>query len=46
VDRRGAAAERLLLPDFGPSVRHSALYGPGGISLLPFDVFELSGCQE
>jgi hypothetical protein len=44
--KEGPAAERLLLPDFGPSVRHSALYGPGGISLLPFDVFELSGCQE
>jgi hypothetical protein len=44
--KEGPAAERLLLPDFGPSVRHSALYGAGGISILPFDVFDLSGCQE
>ncbi|MFN3546275.1 MAG: hypothetical protein ACK4U0_02190 [Mesorhizobium sp.] len=46
LPRQGAAAKRLLLPDFGPSVRHSALYGADGISLVPWDVFEMSGCQE
>lgn len=46
LPREGPAARRLLLPDFGPSVRHSALYGADGISFVPFDVFELSGCQE
>ncbi len=42
----GPAADRLILPDFGPAVRHSTLYGAGGVSILPFDVFDLSGCQE
>ncbi|WP_235679108.1 hypothetical protein [Aquibium microcysteis] len=46
LPREGPAAERLLLPDFGPSVRHSALYGAKGISIVPWDVFEISGCQE
>lgn len=46
LPRQGAAARKLLLPDFGPSVRHSALYGADGISLVPWDVFEMSGCQE
>jgi hypothetical protein len=46
LPRHGPAAKRLLLPDFGPSVRHSALYGSDGISIAPWDVFEISGCQE
>ena len=46
LPRQGAAAKKLLLPDFGPSVRHSALYGADGISIVPWDVFEISGCQE
>jgi hypothetical protein len=46
LPRQGAAAKKLLLPDFGPSVRHSALYGADGISVVPWDVFEISGCQE
>jgi len=46
LPRQGPAAARLLLPDFGPSVRHSALYGADGISIVPWDVFEMSGCQE
>jgi len=40
------AAQRLLLPDFGSSVRHSAIFGPEGISIVPWDAFEISGCQE
>lgn len=46
LPRQGPAAGRLLLPDFGPSVRHSALFGADGISIVPWDVFEISGCQE
>lgn len=46
LPREGPAAAKLLLPDFGPSVRHSALYGAEGISIVPWDVFEISGCQE
>lgn len=41
-----AAAIRLLLPDFGSAVRQSSAYGPQGVSTPPWDVFELSGCQE
>lgn len=40
------AADRLLLPDFGPAVRYSSAYGAAGVSLVPWDVFKLSGCQE
>ncbi len=46
LPRQGPSARRLLLPDFGPSVRHSALFGADGISIVPWDVFEMSGCQE
>ena len=43
----GAAAPRkLILPDLGPSLRMSAAYGANGFSTVPWDVFELSGCQE
>ena len=41
-----AAAAQLLLPDFGPSVRHSKIFGEGGVSMIPWDAFSLSGCQE
>lgn len=41
-----AAAEQLLLPDFGPAVRHSSAYGAAGVSIVPWDAFSLSGCQE
>ncbi|WP_146300321.1 hypothetical protein [Nitratireductor mangrovi] len=47
MPKRGeAAAQQLLLPDFGPAVRHSTAYGPDGVSIVPWDVFEISGCQE
>lgn len=41
-----AAAETILLPDFGPAVRLSAAWGAKGISTEPKDDFRLSGCQE
>ncbi len=40
------AAERLLLADLGPAVGNSRLYAEGGLDRLPWDVFQLSGCQE
>lgn len=45
-DRGSSAAAQLLLPGFGAAVRHSRIYGPDGVSVLPWDVFALSGCQE
>lgn len=40
------APKKLILSDLGPSLRMSAAYGANGCSTLPWDVFELSGCQE
>ncbi len=40
------AAGQLVLPDFGPAVRDSRIYGAEGVSIVPWDVFRLSGCQE
>lgn len=43
----GAGAPgKLILSDLGPSLRMSAAYGAGGFSAVPWDVFEISGCQE
>lgn len=47
MPRRGeAAAAQLLLPDFAPAVRQSSAFGEERVSILPWDVFQLSGCQE
>ena len=43
--RRRGRAERLILPDLGPSLRLSAAYGANGFR-VPWDVFALKGCQE
>jgi len=40
------APQKLVFPDLGPSLRHSAAYGANGFSKVPWDVFGLSGCQE
>jgi len=40
------APKTLILPDLGPSLRHSLAYGGGGFSKVPWDVFTLKGCQE
>ena len=40
------APRKLIFPDLGPSLRHSAAYGANGFSKVPWDVFRLSGCQE
>lgn len=46
-EKTGSAAPRqLIFPDLGHSLRMSAAYGPAGFSKVPWDVFELQGCQE
>lgn len=40
------APKTLILPDLGPSLRQSTAYGSGGFSKVPWDVFDLKGCQE
>lgn len=45
AEAAGAPA-KLIFPDLGPSLRHSAAYGAAGFSKVPWDVFKLSGCQE
>ncbi len=40
-----AAAARILLPDIGRAVRYSPIYGDK-TGNVPWDVFDLSGCQE
>jgi len=40
------APKTLILPDLGPALRQSKLYGGGGFSKVPWDVFALKGCQE
>lgn len=41
-----AAAETILLPDFGAAVRLSAAWGANGLSTAPKDDFKMNGCQE
>lgn len=38
------AADRLLLTDLGPSVRHSKLWEDGKASVVPWDVLIFKGC--
>lgn len=40
------APAKLIFPDLGPSLRHSAAYGANGITAVPWDVFAFEGCRE
>jgi hypothetical protein len=40
------APQRLLFPDLARLMQSSPAYAVAGLSVLPFDAFELSGCQE
>ncbi|MDI6028849.1 hypothetical protein QBK99_21990 [Corticibacterium sp. UT-5YL-CI-8] len=40
------APKTLIMADLGPYMRMSVLYEEDGIKQVPWDVFELSGCQE
>ncbi|PWK76175.1 hypothetical protein [Aminobacter sp. AP02] len=41
-----AAPRKLIFSDLGHALRTSAAYGPDGFSKVPWDVFEIKGCQE
>lgn len=41
-----AAPRRLIFADLGPALRNAQAFGPKGLEKLPFDVFEMNGCQE
>lgn len=43
---RAEAPKKLIFSDLGHSLRTSAAYGPDGFSKVPWDVFEIKGCQE
>ncbi len=40
------AADKILLPDFGPSLRVSKVWGPNMASVAPFDVLTFAGCAS
>ena len=40
------APAQIIFADLGPALRASRAYGEGGFSKVPFDVFQLKGCQE
>lgn len=40
------APKRLILADLGPSLKAATAFGPTGLTKIPFDVFEMKGCQE
>ncbi|MBL8581541.1 MAG: hypothetical protein JNL61_04845 [Rhizobiaceae bacterium] len=47
LPRQGEPApQRLVLPDLARIMQASPAYAAAGLSGVPFDVFELSGCQE
>jgi hypothetical protein len=39
------AADEILLPDFGPSIRNSKIWGIGKATVTPGDVLALKGCS-
>lgn len=43
---RAEAPKKLIFSDLGHSLRTSAAYGLDGFSKVPWDVFEIKGCQE
>lgn len=43
---KAAAASQILLPDFGRSIRSSALWGEGKATVAPWDVLALKGCGQ
>ena len=47
LPREGEAAPpRLIFADLAAGMQTSPAYAAAGLSTLPFDVFDLSGCQE
>lgn len=40
-----AAPDAILLPGFGPAIRHSAIWGKSGLKSVPWDVFQFKECK-
>ena len=40
-----SAAEKLLVPDLGRSIRYSSIWDAGKATVAPWDVFTLTGCH-
>ena len=40
------AAQQLLLPGFGPALRHSRAWEQGKASVVPWDVMQFKGCSQ
>jgi hypothetical protein len=45
-DADSVAAQKILLPDFGPSLRQSSLWESGKATVAPWDVFDFTGCAS
>ncbi|MDI7862473.1 hypothetical protein MRS76_10930 [Rhizobiaceae bacterium n13] len=45
-DGTAAAAGEILLADLGSSIRSSALWGEGQLTVAPWDVLTLKGCGQ
>ena len=45
-DPKALATGQILLPDFGRSIRSSALWGEGKATVAPWDVLALKGCGQ
>ncbi|MDR6819474.1 hypothetical protein J2X76_004666 [Neorhizobium sp. 2083] len=49
IDILGAAdtpaPDAILMPGFGPAIRHSALWGKSGLSRVPWDLYQFKECK-
>lgn len=39
------APDAILMPGFGPAIRHSALWDKSGLKVVPWDVYEFKECK-
>lgn len=42
----GEAPDAILLPGFGPAIRHSGLWEKSGLKDVPWDLYEFKECKE
>lgn len=40
------APDAILMPGFGPAIRHSALWQTGGLKDVPWDLYEFRECRQ
>ncbi|CAN7516760.1 hypothetical protein [Neorhizobium sp. LjRoot104] len=49
IDILGAADDQapdaILMPGFGPAIRHSTLWGKSGLRQVPWDLYEFKECK-